>query len=265
MCPRTRLRISAARVAGIVLAALLSACTTTEVIERPIDDATLNAKVLDVIRKNPAAIIEAVTNHQREQQIAQQKAEEAALAARLAQFDLSKVADGSPTRGTGDGKLVVVEFSDFQCPFCARAQSTLDELMRKHGKEVKLVFKHLPIEQIHPEGVAAARAAWAAQQQGKFWEYHDLLFAAQEQLGPQTYTALAKQLKLDVARFERDRAGAEAAAAVERDLALANQLGIQGTPFFLVNREPISGAVPLAQFEAALAKAKAAAPATPKP
>lgn len=257
------IRNCASRAAGIVLTALLTACTTTEIVERPIDDAVLNTKVLEVIRKNPAVIIEAVSNHQREQQIAQQKAEEAALAARLAQLDLAKVAEGSPTRG--DGKLVIVEFSDFQCPFCARAQSTLDELMRKHGKDVTLVFKHLPIEQIHPEGIAAARAAWAAQQQGRFWEYHDLLFKAQEQLGAQTYTALAKQLKLDIDRFERDRNGPAASAAVDRDLALANQLGIQGTPFFLINREPISGAVPLAQFEAALARAKSAAAPPPQP
>ncbi len=247
--------------AGLLLAATLGACTSTQVVEQPLDDTLLDAKVLDVIRKNPGAVLEALQAHQREQQVAAQKAEEAALAARLAQLDLATVAAGSPTRGAADGKLLLIEFSDFQCPFCARTQATLDELMRKHGEEVTLVFKHLPIAQIHPEAVPAARAAWAAQQQGRFWEYHDRLFAAQDGLAADSYAKFATELKLDLARFERDRTGEASAAAVERDMALANQLGIQGTPFFLVNREPVSGAVPLAQFEAALAKARAA-PAT---
>jgi protein-disulfide isomerase len=252
-----------AATALLLLATILTACTTTQVAERPIDDALLDAKVLDVIRKNPAAVLEALQAHQREQQAAAQKAEEAALAARLAQLDLATVAAGAPTRGAPDGKLLLIEFSDFQCPFCARAQATIDELMRKHGQDVTLVFKHLPIAQIHPEAVPAARAAWAAQQQGRFWEYHDLLFGAQEALAADSYAAFAKTLKLDLARFERDRTGEASAAAVERDLALANSLGIQGTPFFLVNREPVSGAVPLARFEAALAKARAAPTAAP--
>jgi len=255
-----------AAMAPLLLAATLTACTTTEVVERPLDDALLQAKVLDVIRRNPAVVLEALQAHQREQQAAAQKAEEEALAARLAQLDLATLAAGFPTRGAADGKLLLVEFSDFQCPFCARAQSTIDELMRRHGKDVTLVFKHLPIAQIHPEAIPAARAAWAALQQGRFWEYHDLLFAAQESLGADVYTALARQLALDLERFERDRNGEASAAAVDRDLALANQLGIQGTPFFLVNREPVSGAVPLAQFEAALTRARSAGstpPATP--
>jgi protein-disulfide isomerase len=252
-----------AATALLLLAATLNACTTTQVVERPLDDALLDAKVLDVIRKHPAAVLEALQAHQLEQQLAAQKAEEAALAARLAQLDLATVATGSPTRGAADGKLLLIEFSDFQCPFCARAQPTLDELMRKHGKDVMLVFKHLPIAQIHPEAVPAARAAWAAQQQGRFWEYHDLLFGAQEGLTADSYAAFARTLKLDLARFERDRTSEAAGAAVERDMALANQLGIEGTPFFLVNREPVSGAVPLEQFEAAIAKARAATPAAP--
>jgi protein-disulfide isomerase len=268
--PETRfpmpMRTLARLLATLLLAIVLGACARTEVIERPIDDATLNAKVLEVIRKNPAVILDAIATHQREQQLAQQKAEEAALAARLAQLDLATVVDGSPTRGAPAGKRLLVEFSDFQCPFCARAQGTLAEFMRKHGTEVTLVFKHLPIAEIHPEAVPAARAAWAAQQQGKFWEFHDLLFAAQDQLRPDAYAGFAKSLGLDVARFERDRASEAAAAAVERDLALANRLGIHGTPFFLLDREPVQGAVPLAQFEAALARAKAAAaPPPPKP
>ena len=147
-----------ARLAATVLlfSATLSACTTTEVVERPLDDTLLEARVLDVIRRNPAAVLDALQAHQQEQQAAARQAEEAALAARIASLDLATVAAGSPTRGAADGKLLLVEFSDFQCPFCARAQSTLDELMHRHGKDVTLVFKHLPIAQIHPEAVPAA-------------------------------------------------------------------------------------------------------------
>lgn len=246
---------------------LLAACTRTEVIERPIDDAILNAKVLEVIRSNPAAILQALDEHQRQQEAARRKAEEDALAERLAGFDLAAVAEGAPTRGAPGARHVLVEFSDFQCPFCARAQGTIARFMREHGQEVTLVFKHLPLAEIHPEAMAAARAAWAAQQQGRFWEYHDLLFAAQDQLRPGAYTGFAESLGLDLARFERDRASPASAAAVERDLALAERLGIHGTPFFLVDREPVPGAVPYAQLEAALARAgnTAAAPPASKP
>ena len=136
-----------AATALLLLATILTACTTTQVAERPIDDALLDAKVLDVIRKNPAAVLEALQAHQREQQAAAQKAEEAALAARLAQLDLATVAAGAPTRGAPDGKLLLIEFSDFQCPFCARAQATIDGLMRKPRLELMLrTHRQLPAD-----------------------------------------------------------------------------------------------------------------------
>lgn len=244
--------------AGVAAALLLSACTTTEVVERPIDDELLQAKVLDILRQNPQVMIDAINAHQTAQQAAQEQARNAALQKKIEALDLATVVGDSPTRGAAARRLLLIEFSDFQCPFCGRAQEALRTFMSKHGAEVTMVFKHLPLSQIHPEAVPAARAAWAAQQQGRFWEYHDLLFTRQDALADVVYAALATQLGLDVARFNRDRRSEAAGAAIERDLTLARTLGLGGTPFFLLNREPINGAMPVSAFEAALTRARSA-------
>lgn len=161
----------------------------------------------------------------------------------------------SPVVGATDQKIVLLEFSDFQCSYCASVQSSLKQFMTRHGDSVTLVFKHLPIIEMHPEALPAAQASWAAQQQGKFWEYHDSLFAQQEQLGEELYIAIAKELKLNLDQFNQDRRKGLREIAI--DLKLAQSLDIQATPFFLLNDIPLRGAVPLEKFEAALAQAKA--------
>lgn len=245
-----------APVCGILF--LLAGCTTTQVVEHPIDDKVLGEKVLKLIRENPKVMLEAITAYQVETEKAQQQAQEEALKKTIATLDLATLVGESPTRGASDRRVLFVEFSDFQCPFCGRAQDTLKAFMAKHGTEVTMVYKHLPLTQLHPEAVAAGRAAWAAHQQGKFWEYHDLLFAGQKDLGDKFYDQTAKALKLDLKRFKRDRTSDASLDALKKDVALADQLGLQGTPYFLLNHEPVSGAVPLAEFEAALRKAQAA-------
>ncbi|MEB3337245.1 MAG: thioredoxin domain-containing protein, partial [Leptolyngbyaceae bacterium] len=162
----------------------------------------------------------------------------------------------SPTLGSAAQKIVLVEFSDFQCPFCARASGILKEFMTRHGDEVTLTYKHLPLVSIHPEAMPAAKASWAAAQQGKFWEYHDALFAQQEQLGEALYLATAQALKLNLDKFNRDRKSEAANAAIQQDLAIAEKLGIEGTPFFIMNGETFSGAVPLSELEKILAKVR---------
>lgn len=161
-------------------------------------------------------------------------------------------------RGKADSKLVLIEFSDFQCPYCRKAYQTMQDFMAAHGQEVALVYKHLPLGEMHPEATGAALASWAAQQQGKFWEFHDALFSAQDRLSDGFYSETAKSLGLDVARFDKDRASDAAKAAVQRDLDLAQKLGIQATPQFLLNARPITGAAPLEEFEKVLGEARAA-------
>lgn len=214
----------------------------------------LKEQVLQIIRENPEVILEAVQAYQQAQQAKAQQARQAVLQQLAAN---PKPAIGtSPVTGAAKGQLILFEFSDFQCPYCAKAHETLKAFLAKHGDRVTLVYKHLPLTSIHAEAMPAAKAAWAAGQQGKFWEFHDALFTNQEQLSEAFYQATAKTLGLDQAKFDRDRASQAAAAAIARDMQLADALRIDGTPFFVINGEAIPGVPELADLEAVLNRAE---------
>jgi protein-disulfide isomerase len=155
----------------------------------------------------------------------------------------------SPAKGTEGAKVTIVEFSDFQCPFCRKVGPTLSRLLDDYPENVRIVYKHLPLAN-HQAARPAARAAVAAGRQGKFWEMHDLLFANQQRLDEVTFKEHARQLGLDVVRFESDYASPEVAAEVERDARLAGTLGVTSTPSFFVNGRYIAGAKPYETFKA---------------
>jgi protein-disulfide isomerase len=214
-------------------------------------DPKLREQVLQIIRENPEVVLESVRAYQRKQQQAQENARQAFVA--QLQKNPRGLIGSSPTKGAKMGKVLLVEFSDFQCPYCAQASGTLKEFIAKHQDTVTLVYKHFPLSK-HPEALPAARAAWAAGQQGKFWDYHDALFQNQEKLGEAFYTATATVLKLDLPRFNRDRASAAANAAIESDQQMAEKVGVDATPFFVMNGVTFSGALPLSDLEELLAK-----------
>ena len=197
----------------------------------------LKEQVLQIIRENPEAILDSVQAYQRKQQAAQQKEQQAFL--EQTKTNPKAVIGSSPTTGAKAGKVLLVEFSDFQCPYCSKAHAILQPFMAKHRDVVTLVYKHFPLVSIHAEAMPAAKAAWAAGQQGKFWEYHDALFTHQDQLGEAFYQTTAKTLSLDLKRFERDRTIAE--AAIQQDMELGKKLGLSGTPFFVMNGETLTG------------------------
>lgn len=213
----------------------------------------LKEQVLQIIRENPEVILESVRSYQKQQQQAQEQSRQAFL--QTLKTNPQGVIGQSPTMGAKAVKTVLLEFSDFQCPFCAKAQATLKEFMAKHQDQVTLTFKHFPLVSIHAEAMPAAKAAWAAGQQGKFWDYHNALFEQQARLGEALYGEIAKSLKLDMVKFDRDRASAAATAAIEKDMALAEQLGVDGTPFFVMNGKAFSGAVQVSDLEEVLAGA----------
>ena len=121
--------------------------------------------------------------------------------------------------------------------------------MAKYPDRVTLVYKHYPLTQIHNEAMNAALASWAAQQQGKFWQYHNALFDQQKTLNTNSYTTIATTLGLDLAKFNRDRQSPQAKASVDADQQLGESLGIDGTPAIIFNGELLSGAIPLAELE----------------
>jgi protein-disulfide isomerase len=150
------------------------------------------------------------------------------------QVDLTK----APLEGNAKAELTLIEFSDFQCPFCRESQATLEALRNKYDKRLRIAFVNFPLS-MHPQAKNAALAAWAAGQQGHFWEYHDRLFARQEKLGDALYVELAKELKLDLAKFDQDRASDAAAKAIEADKAQGLKVGVNGTPTFVINGIPL--------------------------
>ncbi|NMG05854.1 thioredoxin domain-containing protein [Brasilonema sp. UFV-L1] len=216
----------------------------------PADAATrispqLEQQILQVMREHPEVILESVQKYQQNQQAQIQQAQQTFV--RQMKTNPQEVIGESPAIGSSESKVLLVEFSDFQCPYCAQAHETLKQFMAKHKNEVTLVYKHFPLTPIHSQAMPAATAAWAAQQQGKFWEYQDALFTHQKQLGESLYLDIAKNLNLNVEKFQRDRLLAD--TAIEKDKQLAQSLGVSGTPFFVMNGKALSGALQLAEME----------------
>ena len=173
---------------------------------------------------------------------------------------------GDPFKGQPDAKLTLVEFSDYQCPFCVRhSRDTLPQLEREYiatGK-VKYVFRNFPIESIHPQAFKAHEAANCAGEQGKYWEMHDRLFNNQKTMSPKDLLDHAQALSLEMPKFQQCLDSGKHAAKIRKDLADGQKAGVQGTPsFFLALTEPndgmvkavriIRGAQPYAAFKAAI-------------
>lgn len=155
--------------------------------------------------------------------------------------------DGSPAKGAAKAAVTIVEFSDFECPFCAQAQDTLAKIMERYGGEVRLVFKHLPSEG-HRNSLAAARAAYCAGQQDRFWQFHDALFATRD-LSPPVFAEIAAKLGLGREKFAACVSGEASRTAVIKDIEMAKRYRIDSTPSFLINGKLVKGAVPFAEFQ----------------
>jgi protein-disulfide isomerase len=145
-----------------------------------------------------------------------------------------------PSRGAAGAKVTVIEFSDFQCPFCSRAVPEVKALEQDVGRDLRVVWKHLPLG-FHQQAMPAALAAEAAREQGRFWEMHDKLFAAQAALSDAVYLQYAGELKLDLSRFTAAMQAPETRRRVEADAAAATAAGVNGTPSFVVNGELVVG------------------------
>jgi len=170
--------------------------------------------------------------------VAAVKAAGTAAAARP-QVDPNKVyalsVGDSPTRGPKDAKVTIVEFSDYQCPFCSQAEPLVDQVLQAYPKDVQRVYKQFPLTSIHQNALPAAKAALAAGKQGKFWEMHAKLFENQRELSVDNYQKWAQELKLDVARFEKDMSSPEVQAQIDKDQQEARAADVTGTPTIFVN------------------------------
>jgi len=155
---------------------------------------------------------------------------------------------GHPSLGASDAPVAIVEFSDFQCPFCKRVEPALKEIREKYGDKVRLVYMDFPLP-MHSHALDAAKAGRCAAEQGKFWPYHDAMFADQSRESPEDLKATAKNLGLDTARFNACFDQAKYEAAVRADVEQGKQLGIDGTPAFFINGRMLVGAQPVENFK----------------
>jgi len=155
---------------------------------------------------------------------------------------------GAPVRGAPDAAVTVVEFSDFECPFCKQAHGTVAKVMERYAGKIKLAYRDLPLENIHPQARRAAEAARCARDGGKFWEYHDLLFVQSPKLAPDDLKRYAREVGLDGDKFDACLASGAHREPVQKDIDEATRLGINGTPAFFINGRLLTGAQPVEAF-----------------
>ena len=149
---------------------------------------------------------------------------------------------GDPVRGPANAKITIVEFSDFECPYCSKAVLTIAALLKEYPTDMKLIYKQFPLE-MHPNARIAAVASLAAGEQGKFWEMHDKLFANSRQLSRERILALAKGLGLDMMRFQRDLDSGRFDKRIETDIRDGEEAGVQGTPTIFLDGKRYNGPV----------------------
>ncbi|MDP1709639.1 MAG: DsbA family protein, partial [Candidatus Komeilibacteria bacterium] len=168
-------------------------------------------------------------------------------------FDITKK---DHVRGDFKAPITLVEYSDFECPFCERHYPTLKKILSDYAGQVRLVYKHFPLTNIHPNAQKAAEASECADEQGKFWEYHDKLFENQPQgYSPDKFKQWAKDLNLNAAKFNDCLDSGKTTAKVQADATDGQGRGVQGTPATFVNGQLVSGAVPYEEFQAVVDQA----------
>jgi protein-disulfide isomerase len=157
--------------------------------------------------------------------------------------------DPARVRGNAKAQVMIVEFSDFQCPYCGQVESTLKSILAKHADTVALAFRDMPLTQIHPMAMGAAEAARCAGEQGKFWEMHDLLFADQGGLDKNGLESKAQKLGMDQKQFDSCLSGEKYKPQIQQDSQEGMRAGVSGTPGFFINGVFISGAQQESTFE----------------
>jgi protein-disulfide isomerase len=154
---------------------------------------------------------------------------------------------GHPSRGPANAPIEIVEFSDFQCPFCQRANPTVEQVLKVYGDKVKFVYRHYPLPN-HPNAKPAAEASVCADQQGQFWKYHDRLFASPDKLTDADLKSHAAALGLDAAAFNSCFDAGTGRSRVEQDMKDATEAGVSATPSFFINGRSLEGAQPFEAF-----------------
>jgi len=160
---------------------------------------------------------------------------------------------GAPVKGPENARITLVEFSDFECPYCAAAVRQVDTIMAAYPKDIKLIYKQFPLS-MHPHAEISAEASLAAREQGKFWEMYELLFKNSRQLSKSSILAMAKELNLDMQKFEAALDSGKFKKDVQKDIADGEASNVYGTPAFYINGKQYNGEVTLAALKPIFAK-----------
>lgn len=247
---------------GVTLEALEAAEITSKVapVSEPEIDAFVEANRAR-IRGDVTQLRPQIREFLREQKLAARRAEVVGGLRTAAKVDVRLSApalfraevdiDNAPIRGAADAPVTIVEYSDFHCPFCRRVQPTLTALLEKYPGQVRLVYKHLPLDGLHPQARRVSEAAWCAGQQDRFWQFHDAVYAdTSSDASESTLNRYAAAAGLDAGKFAACLSSPEAKSAVQREVAQGEALGLNSTPGFFVNGREVRGAQPLEAFVA---------------
>jgi protein-disulfide isomerase len=211
--------------------------------------------VLDFMRDHRKELFDILNNALAEDE-EQQRVKDAAAAKKeldeaFANPKVPLIDASTRIRGNRSARYTLVEYSDFQCPFCARASHTVEELRKKYGEDLRFIYKNEPLVNAHPQALVAAFYFEAASLQSheKAWEFHDRLYQNQDKLSEDFYKATARELGLDGERLEKDAHGPQVKQRIDDDAAEASRFGFTGTPGFILNGVPIHGAFPIDYFD----------------
>jgi len=181
----------------------------------------------------------------------------------LEDFAAPQVTAEDHVRGPADAPVTILEYGDYECPYCRAAFRDVRELVDEHPDDIRFVFRNFPIPQLHPHAEQAAEAAEAAAAQGRFWEMHDLLLQPYSRLDAESLVTYAEVIGLDLARFRREVTARAHAAKIRADIAEGVRNGVNATPKFYVNGRRVDGKVPLEHLFELVEEAVSAARATP--
>ena len=209
------------------------------------------------LQKPEAEVQEQIRTLLRDQKIAQRRQEYARSLQANAKVSIhldppppfrTEVGTQGPSRGAADAPVTIVEFEDFQCPFCKKAQSTVEQILSRYQGKVRVVHRDFPLQPLHPASLKAHEAARCAEEQGKFWEYRDLLYKNTPAASPDQLKDYASLIGLNLPSFNQCLDSGKFQMVVEKDETEGGRLGVQGTPAFFINGRPLPGAQPESEF-----------------
>lgn len=245
--------------AGLLV--LISACTTKEELKKMLKE---NPDIVtEAIEANPTKFIDALNNAVKVAQEGEgkrrQEEEKKALEDSYNNPLEPQIRADESFRGNKDAPITLVEYSDFECPFCSRGFNTVMELMKKYDGKIRFVYKHLPLS-FHPQAMPASQYFEAIRLQSaeKAWKFHDKIYQEQRSLqnGEKFLKKIAQELKVDMAKLEKDVKSEAVQKRIDADMEEAAKFGFQGTPGFLLNGIPVKGAYPTSHFDGIIEELK---------